>query len=102
MKAYLLFFVLLVITNALAQLPHTFTQTARNTQYGIARGVAVGADGTVFLANDYEGLIAYTYSGYTGIANELSKIPVKYELIQNYPNPFNPKTTIKYQLLKPG
>ena len=30
----------------------------------------------------------------------ISKIPIK--LLQNYPNPFNPKTTIKFELSKPG
>jgi hypothetical protein len=43
-------------------------------------------------------LIAYTYSPITGIAEELSIIPDKYELFQNYPNPFNPTTIMKYQI----
>jgi len=46
-----------------AQLPHTFTKTARNINYGYAHGVAVGSDGTVFLANDDDGLRAYSYNG---------------------------------------
>ena len=36
----------------------------------IQYGAAIGPDGTVFLANGPEGLIAYTYSGYTNITNE--------------------------------
>jgi hypothetical protein len=47
-------------------------------------------------------LIAYSYSGYTSVNKELSKIPLKYELMQNYPNPFNPSTNIKYDLPKAG
>ena len=46
-----------------AQFTHQFTNTARNTHYGSAYGVAVGSDGTVFLANETDGLRAYTYDG---------------------------------------
>ncbi|HNR69385.1 MAG TPA: hypothetical protein PKN24_15160, partial [bacterium] len=43
-----------------AQYSHQFTNTARNTHYGSAFSVAVGSDGTVFLANYDNGLRAYT------------------------------------------
>jgi len=82
----------------------SFTNTAHIDDGGtwdFAGALAVGPDGTVFLAHADEGLIAYTYSSYTVIANELSKIPIKYKLLQNYPNPFNPSTIIKYFLPKP-
>ena len=35
----------------------------------------------------------------TGI-DDLSSIPLRYELFQNYPNPFNPVTTIRFSLMK--
>ncbi len=36
----------------------------------------------------------------TGVADNSSNIPTKFELSQNYPNPFNPTTTIKYSIPK--
>ncbi len=65
---------------------------------GIASGVTVGPDGTIFLANGVDGLIAYTYSPSVGTHDDLSFIPDEYILQQNYPNPFNPSTTISYDL----
>lgn len=44
-----------------AQLPHTFTQTAHIADVGDARYVAVGPNGTVFVAG--AGLFAYSYDG---------------------------------------
>jgi hypothetical protein len=38
---------------------HQFIQTARNTEYGSASDVIVGQDGTIFLADNFGGLIAY-------------------------------------------
>jgi hypothetical protein len=38
----------------------------------------------------------------TGIRNEGSILPFKYELSQNYPNPFNPVTNIKFAIPKAG
>ncbi|MCL4704713.1 T9SS type A sorting domain-containing protein [bacterium] len=52
-------------TTTYAQLPYAFTNTARNTHYGIALDVAVAGDGTVFVANGHGGLRAYTYDGET-------------------------------------
>jgi len=51
-----------------------------------------------FSVDSSEGLNAYTYSSFTGIANPIFKIPFKYKLLQNYPNSFNPSTTIKFSL----
>ncbi len=34
----------------------------------------------------------------TGVEENNSVLPTKFELSQNYPNPFNPSTTIKYQV----
>ena len=34
----------------------------------------------------------------TGVNDEITETPEKFELYQNYPNPFNPETIIKYQL----
>ena len=52
-KSCLLFIVALfcLSTVTYAQLSHQFTNTAHNTHYGSAYGVAVGSGGTVFLAN---------------------------------------------------
>ena len=54
---------ILFFSTSHAQLTHTFTQTARSIPNGNPQAVAVGPDGTVFLANDYGGLIAFVQSG---------------------------------------
>ena len=78
----------------------SFTPTA-SIEAISALGVAIGADGTVFLANGTEGLDAYSYSGsITSVADAISDIPLDYKLLQNYPNPFNPSTTIEFVLAK--
>lgn len=41
--------------------------------------------------------LAVTGTG-TGVEENNSILPTKFELSQNYPNPFNPATTIKYQV----
>ena len=61
MKSYLLFIVILVITNSYAQLTHPFTQTARDTN--LASGIAVSSEGTVFMNNETGGLWAFSYDG---------------------------------------
>jgi hypothetical protein len=38
----------------------------------------------------------------TGVNNESSILPLKYELSQNYPNPFNPVTNIKFAIPESG
>ena len=78
----------------------SFINTAHINDEGFAKNVALNSNRTVFLANGDEGLIAYTYSGFTDISDTLSRIPVKYELSQNYPNPFNSSTKIKYTIPK--
>ena len=65
LKLRFLFAIVLLSQNAItyAQLQHTFTNTARSTHIGQAYGVALGSDGTVFLANDNGGLRAYSHDG---------------------------------------
>ncbi|RJP62899.1 MAG: T9SS C-terminal target domain-containing protein, partial [Ignavibacteriales bacterium] len=38
----------------------------------------------------------------TGVKDNNTEIPIKYELSQNYPNPFNPTTIIKFAVPKAG
>jgi len=38
----------------------------------------------------------------TGVENNITNIPSKYELNQNYPNPFNPVTNIKFNIPEAG
>ncbi len=45
------------------------------------------------------GTLNYTL---TGIENNQTDIPTKFDLSQNYPNPFNPTSTIKYDIPKTG
>ena len=42
------------------------------------------------------------YQGATAISMKEEVIPSTHKLSQNYPNPFNPKTTIEFNLEKPG
>jgi len=42
--------------------------------------------------------VCFVYQTGTGVGNNGSMLPSKYELNQNYPNPFNPVTNIKYQI----
>lgn len=44
--------------------------------------------------------VCFVYQTGTGIGNNGSSIPAKYELSQNYPNPFNPVTKINFALPK--
>ncbi|MFH1852413.1 MAG: LamG-like jellyroll fold domain-containing protein [Candidatus Neomarinimicrobiota bacterium] len=46
--------------------------------------------------------IALLYNEIVGLANDAKQLPESFRLEQNYPNPFNPRTTIQYQLAKPG
>ncbi len=67
--------------------------------------VGFGGGGSDSYLNGYiDELRIENYEYVTDIKDNdnLSGIPEKYDLAQNYPNPFNPKTTIKYQLAKPG
>jgi len=63
MKTYIIFFGLFLISICNAQLPHTFTQNAHIDDGGRANDIAVSPNGTIFLANDLDGLRAYEYDG---------------------------------------
>ncbi len=39
-----------------------------------------------------------TTSTPTGLSDDPSAIPTRYELFENYPNPFNPSTTVRFSL----
>ncbi|MHA2275013.1 MAG: T9SS type A sorting domain-containing protein [Candidatus Kariarchaeaceae archaeon] len=60
---YTLLFLLLIFTNSYAQFTHTFTQISHIDDGGDAQDVAISVDGTVFLANGMDGLLAYGYDG---------------------------------------
>ena len=51
----------LIITHSYAQLTHTFEPIPVIDMLDDAWSVTVGSQGTVFLANGYGGLYAYTY-----------------------------------------
>jgi hypothetical protein len=57
---------------------------------------------TLYIVNNSDvPLIKVSLSGnveLTGIVQNKSGIPDRFEISQNYPNPFNPVTTINYQL----
>jgi len=60
-----------------------------------ARGFSGKID-QVLIYNNFEGINT------TGVKDETTVIPAKFELFQNYPNPFNPTTTIKFGVAKAG
>jgi hypothetical protein len=47
-------------------------------------------------------VLTITYNPSTGIEDDDSGIPLKFELAQNYPNPFNPTTQIRFTLNRTG
>lgn len=53
------------------------------------KGFAVGDSGTILFTSN---------GGVTGIDEDESSTPDKFQLSQNYPNPFNPSTVISWQL----
>ena len=64
MKVYILFALFIIFSNSYAQFTHNFIQTARNLNYGNANSIAIGPDGTIYLANGTGGLRAFQYNGY--------------------------------------
>jgi len=64
---------------------------------GYGQDVAIGPDGTVYLAASGSGLYAFSCSDPVSITDV--NIPKTCDLQQNYPNPFNPKTTLEYQII---
>jgi hypothetical protein len=75
-----------------------FTPTAKIDEGGEARYVEVGSDGTIFLANYDEGLIAYSYGPATSIEPQKAELAAGYALSANFPNPFNPETHFYFTL----
>ncbi len=53
----------IIFTNSKAQFTNTFIQIAHTMNYGHANSIAIGHDGTIFLANAEAGLRAYEYNG---------------------------------------
>jgi hypothetical protein len=91
--------IFVIINNQLAAYTYdgsSFTNTALIETTG--GKIAVGLDGTVFVASEDSGLFAYKYDLAAAIANESTQIPLKFALSQNYPNPFNPSTNIEFDL----
>jgi len=57
------------------------------------KGFAVGDSGTILFTSN---------GGVTGIDEDESSVPNKFQLFQNYPNPFNPSTVVSWQLAVGG
>lgn len=95
------------------------------TKYFISRKIgnnpyelidSLGTNSTSYIDNDVQIGYEYAYRVYcsnsiavsdfsneatvmvVSIDNEISNLPLRYELYSNYPNPFNPGTTIKFAL----
>jgi hypothetical protein len=75
----------------------TWASGVQLTIDGFGKGIAIGPDGTVFLASSGSGLYAFSCSDPVSVRNV--DIPVSHTLKQNYPNPFNPVTTLQYELV---
>ena len=62
-------------------------------------------DANLFSATNYYRLKQIDFDGathYSKIIKIAPLLPLTHKLYQNYPNPFNPKTTIEFDLHKPG
>jgi photosystem II stability/assembly factor-like uncharacterized protein len=70
------------------------TQTLHSINFfNDTKGFAVGDSGTILFTSN---------GGVTGVDEEESSVPDKFQLFQNYPNPFNPNTTIKFDVAETG
>ena len=73
------------------------------TEYGMIRCTDMDTiqivDLVTRLGHSIKGIALY-YDPDAVSVDEITKIPVKFELGQNYPNPFNPSTTIQFQIPK--
>jgi hypothetical protein len=87
---------------AYTQYSPVFATSATGMTWGYYTDNSTGCTMTGGALQSVRPNITMFFTPAVGTNNQISAIPVKYDLKQNYPNPFNPTTKINYDLPKDG
>ncbi|MCX6166351.1 MAG: T9SS type A sorting domain-containing protein [Ignavibacteriae bacterium] len=79
-----------------------YATASSGTTWGYYTDNTTGCTMTSGAAQTSRPNISLFFTPATGVNNQMTGTPTKYDLKQNYPNPFNPVTKINYELPKDG